>query len=309
VAVSRAPRIARISLTTADADKLAGFYSAALGFERAGVEQRSGPTFARLMGIDEARARVIDLRLGQQHIELVAFATPGEPYPIDIAGNDTRFQHFAIVVSDMRAAYARLRQSHGWTPITHGEPQSLPARSGGVVAFKFRDPEGHPLELLAFPRRATPPAWRNLSGTGPCLGIDHSALSVADTERSVAFYEKFLGFAVAHRGVNQGAEQERLDGLSGAVVDVTALHHAAAAPPQIELLCYRTPLMRRAAASNSSDIAATRLVIEVDDLPPLMRRLAAAQVAFVSRDVVPLDYARAAVVVRDPDGHAVQLQD
>ena len=290
-------------------DKLAAFYGDALGFERLGIEARGGPAFARLMGLDEARARVVLLRLGQQQVELVAFATPGEPYPPDIAGNDTRFQHFAIVVADMREAYARLSQSHGWTPITHREPQRLPASSGGVVAFKFRDPEGHPLELLAFPRDATPPAWRNFSGTSPYLGIDHSAISVADTERTVAFYEKFLGFAVAQRGINHGAEQERLDGLSDAVVEVTALHHAATAPPQIELLCYRTPTTRRGTVPSSNDVAATRLVLEVEDLPSLIRRMETAQIAFVSQGVAPLDHARTAVVVRDPDGHALQLQD
>ncbi len=40
-------------------------------------------------------------------------------------------------------------------------PERLPARSGGVSAFKFRDPDGHPLELLAFPPEAVPPIWRD----------------------------------------------------------------------------------------------------------------------------------------------------
>jgi len=51
------------------------------------------------------------------------------------------------------------------------------------------------------------------------------------------------------------------------------------------------------------------LVLEVEDLPSLIRRMETAQVAFVSQGVVPPDHARAAVVVRDPDGHALQLQD
>lgn len=35
----------------------------------------------------------------------------------------------------------------------------LPESSGGVTAFKFRDPDGHPLELLAFPDGKVPSRW------------------------------------------------------------------------------------------------------------------------------------------------------
>ncbi|MGB8684208.1 MAG: hypothetical protein WCD12_15080, partial [Candidatus Binatus sp.] len=58
-----------------------------------------------------------------------------------------------------------------------------------VTALKFRDPEGHPLELIAFPPDDTPAKWQR-SSTAECLGIDHSAISVAVTERSVKFYER-----------------------------------------------------------------------------------------------------------------------
>ena len=55
------------------------------------------------------------------------------------------------------------RQYPGWTPISTSGPQLLPAASGGVSAFKFRDPEGHPLELIAFPPGAVPPQWQTAS--------------------------------------------------------------------------------------------------------------------------------------------------
>ena len=82
------------------------------------------------------------------------------------------------------------------------------------------------------------------------LGYDHSAISVAEVDRSAAFYG-LLGLEQASRQLNSGAEQERLDGLpEGDVVDVVAMRPAAAPTPHVELLAYRTPgaVRRRSAA-------------------------------------------------------------
>lgn len=124
---------------------------------------------------------------------------------------DPRFQHFAIVVSDMTAACANLQAVRNWTPISTDSPQILPLTTGGVTAFKFRNPKGHPLELLAFAPGATPAYWA-LRSDNLCLGIDHSAMSVADTSRSVAFYSR-LGLARTASSLNVGREQEKLDNL------------------------------------------------------------------------------------------------
>ena len=107
---------------------------------------------------------------------------------------DPPFQHFAIVVSDMTAAYANLQVLQNWTAISRW-PANSPPSSGGVTAFKFRDPEGHPLELLTFAPGPKSARW-SLRSDNNYLGIDHSAISVADTDRSVAFYSDWVG---AHR--------------------------------------------------------------------------------------------------------------
>ena len=303
-------RIGRISLTTADADRLGSFYRQAFGFEAMEAEHRGGTGFARLTGITGAQARALPLRLGEQTIELLAFAPGGAPYPADVGCDDPRFQHIAIVVADMEAAYSRLCACQGWTAITRPAPQRLPAASGAVTAFKFRDPEGHPLELIAFPSDNVPPRWREAPHRhGPCLGIDHSAIVVSGTAPSVAFYQQVLGFSVAGGSLNRGEEQEQLDGVPGAVVEVTALDPGAESSPHLELLCYRSPGPARGgpAALPSNDIAATRLTLEVDDLGALEQRLATAHVRFISAGTVALPDDRPALLVRDPDGHALLL--
>ena len=302
-------RIACIGLTTADPEGLAAFYHQAFGCQRTGVAHYHGERFSQLMGLADAEARGLRLALGRQNVELLAFMRPGRPYPSDIAADDPRFQHIAIVVSDMREAYGRLSRCLGWAPITYPAPQRLPASSGGVIAFKFRDPEGHPLELLAFPDGAMPPAWGGQHGHGPCLGIDHSAIVVADTARSIDFYSRMLGFSRAGGSLNSGEEQHRLDGVADPVVEVTNLAPDTA-PPHLELLCYRSPAAPReiAALPETNDIAATRLVLEVGDLSGVVRKLAAARARFVSAGIVALDRRRWAAVIRDPDGHLLLLE-
>src|SRR5262249_18831731 len=144
---------------------------------------------------------------------------------------------------------------------------------------------------------------------GPCLGIDHSAIVVSGTAPSVAFYQQVLGFSVAGGSLNRGREQEQLDAVPGAVVEVTALDPGSDHPPHLELLCYRSvgPWRGAPAALHSNDIAATRLTLEVDDLPSLEHRLAAGHVRFISVGTVAFRHNRPALLIRDPDGHALLL--
>ena len=204
------------------------FYCGALGFhlmDCAGAEAL--PTRARLA-------------LGNEHIDLVeveaaAIAPPAAP-------NQPRFQHAALVTTDMDAAWRRLCRFRPAAISDGGAPQRLPASAGGVTAFKFRDPDGHPLELLMFPggEGGAEGGARRGRGLAAMPGIDHFAFVVADVERSIAFFAA-LGFRVLARQINRGVEQERLDGFAGAVVEVVALAGADADMPHLELLGYRAP--------------------------------------------------------------------
>jgi catechol 2,3-dioxygenase-like lactoylglutathione lyase family enzyme len=198
------------------------------------------------------------LQLRAQRLELLQFDHPGNSYPRDADSAALIFQHFAIVVTDMAAAYHRLRAGQGWEAISRGGPQQLPSSSGGAVAFKFRDPEGHPLELLA--PRLSVNAGADAAGA-VFSGIDHSAISVSDTARSVGYYTGF-GLAVSGGSLNSGIEQERLDGLASPQVEVTALAGMNTTPPHLELLCYRQPRPRWYPPLASNDIATTRLIFQ-----------------------------------------------
>lgn len=232
-------RIERLVLNVGDLGRAIDFYARGLGFA--------------IVGRTAQGAR---LAIGAQQIELL-HQPEGRPYPERRAANDPWFQHFAIAVGDMAAAYARL-SNHGAEPITHGGPQLLPPSTGSVTAYKFRDPDGHPLELSHAPASHWSRAAPSPEG-GVFLGIDHTALAVGDLEASIAFYTD-LGFRVGTRSLNQGSEQARLDGLAGATVDIVTLLTPEAGP-HIELLHYRAPTPPSAIRLEAGDIAATTTVL------------------------------------------------
>jgi catechol 2,3-dioxygenase-like lactoylglutathione lyase family enzyme len=254
-------RLASFGLTTPDATRLSEFYRRVLGFRLLESERRSGTDFERLMGVTGG-ASAISLGLGDDVVECLQFDRPGRPYPADAVSSDLRFQHFAIVVADIDLAYQKLVSIGGWTAISIDGAQHLPASSGGVAAFKFRDPDGHPLELLAFPDGQMPAHWKARANGNLFLGIDHSAIGVADSAASIAFYEA-LGLRVAARSLNTGLEQERLDAVSDAEVEVTALEPEQATP-HVELLCYRSVARGERTVVGSNDVAATRLIFDVN---------------------------------------------
>ena len=255
-------RLLHIRLCSAQAKRLANFYESALGFRQVSVERLSGARALERFGV-AGRALRITLQLGAQQVKLLQYVDqPGCAYPTGAQASDLVFQHFAIVVADMAAAMAQLARAPGWTPITTDGPQSLPDSSGGVTAFKFRDPEGHPLELLQFPASRMPARWQHVQAYGPFLGIDHSAISVADSARSVAFYEE-LGFTVSNRSVNDDPAQARLDALDHPAVEVIAMN-LGQTTPHLELLCYRDRGESKPEPLRPNDVAATCLVFEAD---------------------------------------------
>ena len=292
----KALRLVRVGLTVTDLGRAAAFYTGALGFEATEEPREAPPSFAAALGIEGARVTTQRLRLGAQEIELAAFAPPGRSYPPDSTSTDIWFQHIAVVVGDMAAAHARVVAYGGATPISEGGPQRLPASSGGVTAWKFRDPDGHPLELIAFPPGSGPDAWRDIPRDALTVGLDHSAISVADAGRSAAFYESVLGLGRVSQQVNRGLEQDRLDGVPDDNVDVVALAPADAATPHVELLGYRSPRGRPIPPGmGADDVAASRLVFESDDLPTLAKALGDED-HLASPGAVYL-------LARDPDGH------
>lgn len=311
-ALARALEIKTIVMTVTDLDRSVAFYERALGFRKVSSGVVADPDFDQLSGLFGARVRRATLALGDETIELEQYLSPaGQETAPDTRANDLWFQHFAIVVRDMDAAYGQLmRQS---LQAISTAPQTIPASNvaaAGIRAYKFKDPDGHPLELLYFPPGKGHPKWQR-GGSELFLGIDHSAITVADTERSIRFWVDALGLAVAGGSLNTGPTQEQLDGTRGAEVRITGLRAPRPGGPGLEFLQYLTPSGGRVAAvpRRPNDVAHTRVVVEVEDLDRLTDQLTSHGVAFISPRPVRIGGPAATrqLMVRDPDGHAVLL--
>lgn len=320
---ARVTAVESIAMTVSDLDRSVEFYSRVFGFQLR-FETTVNGHYARLEGRRFGKARIARLRLNGEVIELVEYPhLKFAPIPSDSRSNDLWFQHIAIIVSDMDKAYAIL-QKNGVKSISPA-PQRLPDRqaglpdwnknAGGIKAFYFQDPDGHPLEILQFPAGKGDPKWAtraatpDVSGQIPVfLGIDHTAIAVSSTDRSLAFYRDLLGFEKRGESENYGPEQERLNNVTGAHLRITGLRVYGG--PGIEFLEYLAPKGGRPyPRSKPNDLVFTRTVLETTGIDSDAATLRSAQTAFISPGVVEFPerelHLGKALLVKDPDGHVI----
>ncbi|MEH1975694.1 MAG: VOC family protein [Nostoc sp.] len=306
-------RIRAIGLTVTNCDRSLDFYTQALLFELVSDITVEGQNYSDLEDVIGAKIRIVTLRLGDELIELMEYLNvEGKPIPRDSQSNDLWFQHLAIVVSDMDRAYTHL-SSFPIEPISVS-PQTIPPEneaSGGVRAFKFKDPDGHDLELIWFPPDKGQDKWHQNSHR-LFLGIDHSAIAISNTEQSLHFYRNLLGMQIDSRSLNWGITQSRLDNLPEAEVKITGLR-----PIQngvgIELLDYILPGKGRTMPSDwkSCDIAHMQIELVVNDIEQLVDKLRRNGVQFESSQIVQFTdnsfpY-RQGCLIKDPDKHSILL--
>ena len=332
-ASSGVKEVQSIGLTVNDLDTELRFFTEVLSFKVVSRYEAKGRAVDDVLGLQSAQLRVVQLKLGNETISLTQHLAKGNRIPTDSRSDDHWFQHIAIVVSDMDRAYAHLRKNK----VKHVStgPQTLPAwnpNAGGIKAFYFRDPEDHVLEIIWFPAGKGDPKWQRSRpgdeaegpsetktaspGRQPPLfrGIDHTAIVVSDTERSLAFYRDLLGLRVAGESENYGVEQEHLNQVFGARLHITGLR--AKHGPGIEFLEYITPPGGRPAPSTSqaNDLIFWRTDLGIDHgLEDFSAKLKNSEARFVSRGVVSVSGNSGelgkTLIVRDPDGHALQLTE
>jgi catechol 2,3-dioxygenase-like lactoylglutathione lyase family enzyme len=304
--------VGAVGMTVGNMERSIAFYSDVLDFVKLSDVEVWGEDYERYQGVFGLRMRVVRMQLGAETIELQEYLTPrGRPVPVDSRSNDHWFQHVAIIVSDMDRAYARLRQRRA--EYASPAPQRLPdwnVNAGGIRAFYFKDPDGHPLEILWFPEGKGDPRWRHPDDR-LFLGIDHTAIVVTDTAQSLRCYRDTLGLRVVGESENYGPEQERLNNVFGARLRITTLR--AGAGPGVEFLEYLTPRDGRPvpADARANDLAHWQTVLISRDPQAVARVIRGSSCSALSPGVVtPTDRALGftkGLLIRDPDGHALAV--
>jgi catechol 2,3-dioxygenase-like lactoylglutathione lyase family enzyme len=302
-----------VDMTVSDMDRAVDFYSRVLSFKKVSDTEVAGETYENLEGVFGVRMRVVRMQLGDEFIELTEYLAPkGRPITAGARSNDRSFQHIAIIVSDMDKAYAWLRQNK--VEYASSGPQRLPnwnSNASGIKAFYFKDPDGHPLEILQFPPGKGVKKWHRPSNN-LFLGIDHTAIVVGDTEESLRFYRDLLGMRIVGESENYGTEQEHLNNVFGAHLRITSLR--AGFGPGVELLEYLSPRDGSPFPldEHANDVIHRQTVLVTKSTDQAARDLFSAKANFVSSGVIAnhmdeLGY-KTAFIVRDPDGHAVEIE-
>lgn len=309
--VAQVRSVDAIGITVSDMDRSVAFYSNVLGFRKLSDEELQGSVYEKLTGVFGLNVRVVRMQLGDEKIELTDYLTTGgRSIPEDVRSNDLSFQHIAIVVSDMDAAYHRLKQNN----VAHVStaPQTLPLSNeaaAGIKAFYFQDPDRHNLELIWFPPGKGQPKWQQPNGS-LFLGIDHTAIGISSTGESLSFYTSLLGIERKGESWNKGIEQERLNNVEGASLHITGLRCQGG--PGLEFLEYLRPGpgKKYPADSRANDLWHWQTVLIVENAFEIYERLKKLKATFISTEPVQLIYnsmLSTSFLVRDPDGHALMI--
>jgi catechol 2,3-dioxygenase-like lactoylglutathione lyase family enzyme len=301
-----------ILFVVSDLEKMISFFSTVLECTKVEKAEWSGAANEQLFQLPKTKANMAKLKLGNESIYLLEFFPKHkDPYPPDSCSNDLWFQHIAIVVSDMEKAYAKVTQS-GAQPISESM-QTIPAwnkAAAGIQAFYFRSPEGHPLELIYFPEGKGNPIWQDKNSL--FLGIDHTAISVSNTEESIKFYQNVLGMKIAGSSLNYGETQEKLSGVKGAKVKITGLAFPQKKGMGIEFLEYQHPLdgRKKPKKIQAHHPMEDETIIAVDHIESTLAKLQSFHAPLLSGKLLALEGVmgfKKGIMTTDPDGHRILL--
>jgi catechol 2,3-dioxygenase-like lactoylglutathione lyase family enzyme len=140
------------------------------------------------------------------------------------------------------------------------------------------------------------------------VGAHHTSFTVADLERSLAFFRDVLGLEVVFTREVRDDYLGRIVGLPGSVVKA-ALLRIPGTTHHLELFQYLSP-PGHAHEPRPCDPGSTHLALLTDDLPALYRDLRAKGAAFVS-EPVPItagpNRGGYGVYLKDPNGILIEL--
>jgi len=139
------------------------------------------------------------------------------------------------------------------------------------------------------------------------IATDHTGFTVANIDRSLAFWQDVLGFELSHRAHHTGDLASEVTGVPGAEISIAVLK---APGHRIELLEYHAPSDRKRADLRPCDIGSVHVALTVDSLDAVLSTIAASGWKAAGKPQTLKSGPNAGkriVYVRDPDGTTIEL--
>lgn len=139
------------------------------------------------------------------------------------------------------------------------------------------------------------------------IAADHTGFTVANLERSVAFWQDVLGFELSHRTHQTGELASEITGVPGAEISLAVLKGYG---HKIELLEYLAPPDRKHVDFRPCDVGSVHVALTVDNLNAVLSAIAASGWKAAGKPQTLKtgpNAGKRVVYVRDPDGITIEF--
>ena len=139
------------------------------------------------------------------------------------------------------------------------------------------------------------------------IAADHTGITVANLERSLAFWRDVLGFQLSHRAHHTGDLAGEVTGVSGAEISIAVLKGYG---HKIELLEYLAPPDRKRVDLRPCDIGSVHVAFTVDNFDAVLSAVAASGWRTAGKPQTLKtgpNAGKRVVYVRDPDGTTIEF--
>jgi catechol 2,3-dioxygenase-like lactoylglutathione lyase family enzyme len=139
------------------------------------------------------------------------------------------------------------------------------------------------------------------------IETDHTGLTVANIERSLAFWQEVLGFELSHRAHHTGDLASEVTGVPGAEISIAVLKGYG---HKIELLQYLAPSDRKHVGLRPCDVGSVHVALTVDNLDAVLSAISLSGWKAAGKPQTLKtgpNAGKRVVYVRDPDGTTIEL--
>jgi glyoxylase I family protein len=139
------------------------------------------------------------------------------------------------------------------------------------------------------------------------IAADHTGITVANIDRSLAFWRDVLCFELSHRAHHTGDLASEVTGVPGADISIAVLKGYG---HKIELLEYLAPAERKHADVRPCDVGSVHVAFTIDNLDAVLSAIAGSGWSAAGKPQTLKSGPNAGkrvAYVRDPDGTTIEF--